>query len=769
MILHETSRLTLRVCACVRACVRVSEGERETETERERERVFGSIHIAEMQQQQASPAADAEQGMGAPPRLQRVKRMDPPNKAALHEQIGGLQMQIESLQQRIGEIKTILDNRAQNKHLASPEQTSARNKLADLNASFKAAIERKRSHKEELDLIKEKLRSSSGSRVGLPEVRVEELDEQIRKLEYKQTHTTLPIDEEKRLISQIERLKKSRESLRRHDSRSEQDQGSRAELIELITQDDQELNRLKAAQEEQRRILADIRNKEAALALDIPALLEEKNSSYDQIKGLRDDMKQLKADFSVKEEEYWKREKEWRAQQVLERKSRAEKGRAEWLEREKLRKQRAIENFVEPYTDEIILCEQLISYMQKNAPLDEGITLPQQQQKAEIIAPEGFGVAIVSKKNRNEDDLDGWFAGSGGKRGKKAKAPTSSKSKVREKISLSIDALSSFEKVKIPPPTTYGDVPKSLEELKKKKDQFLEMQKKAREVREKAENGDSLVVDGADDGVSQASGEEALLAAESSSQVVENGSCVEHDVSSEDLSDDNILHTDALPGVEVGSSVEQDEVDLIDNSKSVNESTDSKDIVPLDDKAHMESFEFSEAAEANLDLEDVPYEEQAVENEIPADVSGCESQSGTYKEASEVEEGVVGVAENGVYSHAADCGVVDDLPVAVDVVLETIQVTQSAISETIVSMEALQVGDNTEVLERVEVLQLEESELQNETPLKELKVSQCVASPQVVKLKASPLVADSAIESSANNGLQNGSGEERLPLPESGN
>lgn len=702
-----------------------------------------------MQQQQASPAAaDAEHGMassGAPPRLQRVKRLDPPNKAALNEQIGGMQMQIESRQQRIGEIKEILDNREQNRHVASPEQISARNKLADLNASFKAAVERKRSHREELDLIKEKIRSSSGPRLGLPEVRVEELDEQIKKLEYKQTHTTLPIDEEKRLISQIERLKKSRESLRRHDSRSEQDHGSRSELIELIKQDEEELNRLKAAQEEQRHILTDIRNQEAALALDIPALLEEKKSSYERIKALRDDIKQLKADFSVKEDEYWKREKEWRAQQVLEKKSRAEKGRAEWLEREKLRKQRAMENFVEPYTDEIILCEQLISYMQKNAPLDEGTNLPQQQSKAEIIAPEGFGVAIVSKKNRNEDDLDGWFAGSGGKKGKKAKAPTSSKSKVREKISLSIDALSSFEKVKISPPTTYGDVPKSLEELKKKKDQFLGMQKKAREVRERGENGDSLVVDGADDGVSQASGEEG-----SSSQVVENRSCAGHDVSSEDLSDE---HTDALSGVGVGRSVEQE---LIENSKSVSECTHNKDIVPLDDKAHMESFEFSEAAEP---MEDVPYD---AKNEIPADVSECGLQNGTYKELThegKVEEGIGGVAENGVYSPAA----VDGLPVAVDALLETIQVIQS---ETVVSKEVLLVGDNTQVPERVEVLQLEESELQNETPLKELKGSECVASPQVVRQKPSPLVADSAIESSTNNGLQNGSGEERLPLPE---
>eukprot|EP00250_Pteridium_aquilinum_P015838 c22790_g1_i1 orf=251-2143(-) len=629
-----------------------------------------------MEQQHLTASFEADHGIAPPQRMQRIKRLEAPNKAALNEQIGGLEMQINNLQQRIMEIKSILDNRALNRHVASPELTTARNKLADLNASFKEAVERKRAHREELDLVKEKLRSS-GSRSGLPEVRVEEIDEQIRQLEYKQTHTTLPIDEERRLIMQIEKLKKSCESLRRHDSRTEKDHLSRAELVGLVKKDELELNALKAEQEEQRRILADIRDKEAARALDIPALLQEKNIAYDKIKGLRDEIKELKADFAVKEDEYWKREREWKTQQVAERKLKVEKGRAEWLEREKIRKQRALENFVEPYTHEIIMCEQLISYMHKNAPLDEGAALPQQQQKAEIVAPEGFGVAIVSKKNRNEDELDGWFAGSGGKKGKKGKASAPSKSKVREKISLSIDALSSFEKLKISHPTTFGDVPKSLEELKKKKDEFLEMQKKAREARERGENGDSHGADVPDDVTSQVSGEEAPSAVSSSqvvedgTQVVENGACGEDlDVVSENLSGDNNVDTDGLPGGEIQSSAEQDEVELIDDKESVKEAIDSKETVQLvDDKAQLESFEFSEAhihAEANLDIEDVPFEGLAAENSTELEVLECVTDNETSKEAPvealKIVEQEAGVAGNGVYSNAPECGAVDELP-----------------------------------------------------------------------------------------------------------
>ncbi|KAI5076920.1 hypothetical protein GOP47_0008985 [Adiantum capillus-veneris] len=632
-----------------------------------------------MQQPQASPAVDSDNGTipsSIPLRMSRVKRLDPPNKASHFEQIGALQTQIDSLQQRTTEIKSILDNRAQNRHIASPELVAARKKLADVNATFQQVLNRKHAHQEELELVKEKLRGS-GSRSGLPEVSVEELDEQIRKLEYRQTHTTLPIEEERRLIVQIERLKKSRDSLRRHDSRAEQDQGSRTELLDLLKKDDQELNTLKAEQQEQRCILAEIREKEAALAVNIPALVQEKNGAFETIKGLRDDIKQLKVDFSAKEDEYWKREKEWRAQQALERKIRAEKGRAEWLEREKIRKQRALENFVEPYTNEIIMCEQLLSYMQKNAPLDEGAATPQQQQKTEIVAPEGFGVALVSKKNRNEDELDGWFAGSGSKKGKKVRGSTAVKSKIREKVSLSLDALTSFEKLKIPAPATYGDITKSIEELKVKKEKFVELQKKARELRESGENVGTHGVDGSDVVVDhEPSGKEAL-SAESSEHVEENGSRADPDVLSEQDSIAKAGDNDSsllVESAEVDSSLKQDGLE----EAAIADPADNKDDSQLDDKAHLETFEFSEAhLHSN---EDVHIEEQAAETGVASVIFECGTQNGALEELSgenlNVEERVSQIVENGFCSHS---GAVD---APVDETPASPKGSQSAISNT---------------------------------------------------------------------------------------
>ena len=191
------------------------------------------------------------------------------------------------------------------------------------------------------------------------------------------------------------------------------------------------------------------------------------------------------------EDEFWKKEMEWRAQQAADMKVKNERLRVERLEREKVRKQRALENFVEPYTDEIILCDQLISYMQKISPeTEDGVEASSEcKQKTEVLASAGFGDILVSKKNRKDEDLELWFSGSGGgkKGGKKSKSSGPQKNKLKEKISLSLDALSSFQKIKVLAPSTCGKVPKKIQEIQTQKDLYLQMQRKAQESREKGE------------------------------------------------------------------------------------------------------------------------------------------------------------------------------------------------------------------------------------------------------------------------------------------
>jgi hypothetical protein len=255
--------------------------------------------------------------------------------------------------------------------------------------------------------------------------------------------------------------------------------------VEKIKEKDQLLNSLKDQEQQQRKILADIREKKASQTVDIPALIDERNAAFEKMKALRDEVKELRAEFRAKEDEFWEREREWKEQRAVEQKLAYEKREAERRERDEVRKQRELQNFVEPYTDEIILCDQLSSYLQKYSHTPEETPAP--SQKAEILAPKGVGDVIQCKKNRNDEELEGWFAGYGVKgkgKGKKGRAPQAPKGREKERISLSLDALTSFEKVALSPPTVIGDAAKSIEDLKAKKENFLKLQRMAREARE---------------------------------------------------------------------------------------------------------------------------------------------------------------------------------------------------------------------------------------------------------------------------------------------
>lgn len=423
----------------------------------------------------------------------RVKRLEKPNKVELEEQIKQKHEEVDALQKRIKEIKDTLDVKQQSRQLISQELADARTRLNELNASYRGLVEEKKAVREELELSdksREQMRANARAlKDKLPFVKAEQIDEEVKRLEYKMHHTSLSLQEEKKLMQQIKELVKSREGVKDYNERLSQiteDEGSRGVHLEKIKALVLLLTKLKAQQEDQRKVIADIKDRETSEGVDIPALYEERNAAINKTRALRDEVKELRVQFRVKEEEYYDREREFRQQQNAERKRAFEMREAERKKREAERKQKELENFVEPFTDEIILCDQLLSFLQKYVTPSGDETPVAPVQKLEITAPKGVGELLVPKKSRNDEALDGWFGGFGGKaKNKKGKTPAPHKNKEKATITLSVDIVDSFAKVKLSPPSTVGDVPKSLEEVKLAKQNFVKLQEEAKEAREK--------------------------------------------------------------------------------------------------------------------------------------------------------------------------------------------------------------------------------------------------------------------------------------------
>mmetsp|Transcript_38997 Transcript_38997/g.124110 ORF Transcript_38997/g.124110 Transcript_38997/m.124110 type:complete len:153 (-) Transcript_38997:689-1147(-) len=131
------------------------------------------------------------------------------------------------------------------------------------------------------------------------------------------SHTTMTLNEEKKLLTQVKDLSKSRMFVKEYNERMEKisvDEDARKQLTEAIKGIDERINGIKAREMEHRATMDSIRAKEETESADIPALTEERNASYELIKEAKGAINKLRNEFKAKEDDYYQREREFRNQ-----------------------------------------------------------------------------------------------------------------------------------------------------------------------------------------------------------------------------------------------------------------------------------------------------------------------------------------------------------------------------------------------------------------------------------------------------------------------
>jgi hypothetical protein len=193
----------------------------------------------------------------------------------------------------------------------------------------------------------------------------------------------------------------------------------------------------------------------------VPKLIEEKNAAYEVIKAKREEINRLRAKQKKIEDNYWAREKLFRAQQKEIKQAQWEASQEERKARDEERKQWEKENAPEPFEDEVSACDALLAYLAK-----------WDTKKVDVSA-----VKTTQLSRRNEDDEDDMFAVSTAYKKKSKKSNGKSAPSGNERIQHSLDTLTFFSKVKIAVVAKVSDVPASLDVIKAKKEEFLERRK----------------------------------------------------------------------------------------------------------------------------------------------------------------------------------------------------------------------------------------------------------------------------------------------------
>jgi uncharacterized coiled-coil DUF342 family protein len=350
-----------------------------------------------------------------------------------------------------------------------------------------------------LDATRERLREQAGAmKSKLRFFSVDAVEKEIVRLEDAIAHTTVSLNEEKKMVAQIKDLGKSKELVRAYaeaQGKISGDDGSRKAVIDRLKAKDGEIDAVKAEQTSLRGELTATKKKEDKAVSDVPKLNDERNALYETIKANREKIRALRDAHKKKEDAYYERERLWRAYLKVEKQKQWEAGLEERKAREAAKKQWELENAPEPFEAEVTAAEQLIAYLAK---WDTGAS---EEKKAEEAARRAAaekaeaafaGMSLVTKKAPDEN-VFGLSSGVGarGKKGKKfGKKPsvaaelskdTLAPAQKNERLQIPFDAYGGFAKLSVTVPTMTADVPKTVAALRLKKAEFLEKRRVKKE------------------------------------------------------------------------------------------------------------------------------------------------------------------------------------------------------------------------------------------------------------------------------------------------
>ncbi|KAL3151875.1 hypothetical protein ABBQ38_012836 [Trebouxia sp. C0009 RCD-2024] len=423
----------------------------------------------------ASVPAEPSEIVRTPPRP-RVKMLPKPDDSEVNAQTAKLNDEIQAQKKRIDEIRDIINNKQNGRQGRSGEQQALKNRLVELKTQFQGELNMKQQIRAELenatrarDALRAQLREMKGK---LEYMTVDKIDDQLRRLEHRMAHSSQSLQEEKKTLEDMKRLKASRSTVAQYNGRFEKlssDDEGRSAIVQRLQQADTQLNSIKAEEEKLRNQLGEIRSKEAEQKSDIPSLIQEREDCRAVINELYSTVKDIRADFRVKLDEYYERQREFKVQQQEEQRERRARQQQEWEERQAERKARQAEMAGEPFDKEVTLCEQLASYLTKFKPATQSTGAA--ASSADVVVPQGMQVL---KKKDVENAYAGLEKKVKGKKGKgAARAAEGSGQPEDKKLLHSLDMLGAFATLKVEVPLTTSKVQETLGAIEGRKEYYL--------------------------------------------------------------------------------------------------------------------------------------------------------------------------------------------------------------------------------------------------------------------------------------------------------
>ena len=334
--------------------------------------------------------------------------------------------------------------------------------------------------------LKSRINEQKNARSKVQFKNVEEVDQQIARLEKQVDTGTMKLVDEKKALSEISNLRKQRKGFAGFEEQQKGIDNVKAQIAEIK----------KGLDNPEQKALSE---KYTAIQKELDEIKAEQDSAFKDLNKLRDERTKLHADQQEKwqamrtvKDNYFSSRRAYKEYEDELYKQRKEKQRSERdaFEKDKRKKAAAqrLEEASEPaFMDEIITAEGLIRYFDPSfAPSTKQATESKFAAPAQRKVEDSDikGTRVVKKTEEEEN----YFMGTGGKKGKKGRkannASPAPSTPTEGKFNINIGTLGEFNKINVEPPMNQSQVPDVVEKLKAKVSQWKSDQDKVtKEVR----------------------------------------------------------------------------------------------------------------------------------------------------------------------------------------------------------------------------------------------------------------------------------------------
>ena len=398
-----------------------------------------------------------------------------PSKEEFDKALQAVDNAIEDLKKKRQSIQTQIDKTMEGN--SKTEASRERDLLHELRMKRGILINEKKKIRDKLSAMKgaaDKIETERRSaKQTMKFTKVEDIQAEIRRLEKKQETTSMSLQEEKRIIKEIDALnasKKTVAALKGKEQELEDSKEQRAIITAELKAKDADIDAVQKAIDEKQELVKTLSEKDTDHRDKLTKFFSERDAVKEEINQNFKEKNALQNEFRAKNDEYFTYTRAVKAQQKLqyeEEKKRREEEKQAYvakLEEEEMKKI--------PYEEEQALCDYLAKYLTTAylEPLEKGGEEGDEDTKEDVVPVADNPFANLKPVNKKTDDV--FLQMGSAKKIRQKKSKQVKKQDKQAPFKLNMDTFEQFALIDLIPPTSLEEVSKSVEELKAKKEWY---------------------------------------------------------------------------------------------------------------------------------------------------------------------------------------------------------------------------------------------------------------------------------------------------------